>query len=272
MNATAGSDVRALLDWYLQAGVDEAVGEAPVNRFEAAPPARRPPKQPAPPPSRSVQVKREPAETRPRPASADESQALAEHIAAACDNLDDLADAIANFNGCNLKNTATNTVFADGNPAGRLMIVGEAPGADEDRQGKPFVGVSGQLLDRMMAAAGYRRADELYISNILPWRPPGNRKPTPVEVAICLPFIRRHIALKRPAVLMLAGGTSLSALMATELGITRMRGRWLTLGLGDFEVPVMPTYHPAFLLRQPARKAEAWRDILEVKARLAHAG
>ncbi|MEX1147907.1 MAG: uracil-DNA glycosylase, partial [Sphingomonadales bacterium] len=147
--------------------------------------------------------------------------------------------------------------------------IGEAPGADEDRQGLPFVGVSGQLLDRMLGAIGLDRS-KAYIANILPWRPPGNRKPTPQETSICLPFIRRHIALVKPRVLVFLGGTAAATLLDTNQGITRLRGRWSEyedLNEG-FTAPVMPTYHPAYLLRQPALKADAWRDFLEIRAKL----
>ena len=175
------------------------------------------------------------------------------------------------FEGCSLKHTAMNLVFGDGNPEARIMFIGEAPGADEDREGLPFVGVSGQLLDRMIGAIGLDRTSA-YITNILPWRPPGNRKPTTNEVTICVPFIRRHIELVNPRVLVLVGGTSASALLGRSEGITRLRGRWLMYRVdgpdGANEVPTMPIYHPAYLLRQSALKREAWRDMLTIQERL----
>ena len=175
------------------------------------------------------------------------------------------------FEGCSLKHTAMNLVFGDGNPEASVMFIGEAPGADEDRQGRPFVGVSGQLLDKMIAAIGLDRTSA-YITNILPWRPPGNRKPTTNEVTICLPFIRRHIELVAPRVLVLVGGTAASALLGRTEGITRLRGKWLIYHAGEEgggqEVPCMPLYHPAYLLRQPALKREAWCDILAIQERL----
>ena len=175
------------------------------------------------------------------------------------------------FEGCSLKHTAMNLVFGDGNPEASIMFIGEAPGADEDRQGRPFVGVSGQLLDKMIAAVGLDRTS-VYITNILPWRPPGNRKPTTNEVTICLPFIRRHIELVAPRVLVLVGGTAASALLGRTEGITKLRGKWLNYRPEEEddarEIPCMPLYHPAYLLRQPALKREAWRDILAIQERL----
>jgi DNA polymerase len=157
----------------------------------------------------------------------------------------------------------------DGNPAAPVMIIGEAPGADEDRIGRPFVGRSGQLLDRMLAAIGLDRTT-VQITNVIYWRPPGNRKPTSAEIAACLPFVLRHIALARPQVVVLAGGTAASALLPVSEGITRLRGRWFDLAVPglDAPVPTLPMFHPSFLLRAPERKREAWRDLLALKARL----
>jgi DNA polymerase len=171
------------------------------------------------------------------------------------------------FEGCALKDTATNLVFGDGNPKAPVMFIGEAPGADEDRQGLPFVGVSGQLLDRMLAAIGLDRGGA-YITNILPWRPPGNRKPTTAEITSCLPFIERHIALVAPRILVLVGGTAASTLLDRSEGITKLRGRWLNYRRPGLEIATMPMYHPAFLLRQSGLKREAWHDLLEIKNRL----
>ncbi|MGH6990397.1 MAG: uracil-DNA glycosylase, partial [Stellaceae bacterium] len=170
-----------------------------------------------------------------------------------------------------LKRTATHTVFSDGVAGAPLMIIGEAPGADEDRIGRPFVGRSGQLLDRMLATIGLSRATNTYITNILFWRPPGNRKPTGDEIAACLPFVWRHIALARPRLVMLSGGTATAALLDRREGITRLRGRWFDLEVPGLAAPVpaLATYHPSFLLRSPARKGEAWRDLLALETRLA---
>jgi DNA polymerase len=190
--------------------------------------------------------------------------------AAAADSLAALRDAVMAFDGCILKKTATNTVFADGVPDGGLMLVGEAPGADEDRLGRPFVGVSGQLLDRMLAAIGRSRETNAYITNTLFWRPPGNRKPTDNEIAICRPFVERHIALVRPRLLVLVGGTASAAMLPGSPGITRLRGQWLTLEVSGVPAPVqaIAMYHPSFLLRSPERKREAWADLLSIKSRL----
>ncbi len=199
--------------------------------------------------------------------------AAAAALAAGAETLGALRAAIATFDGSALRDTATSLVFADGNPASGVMLVGEAPGADEDREGLPFVGVSGQLLDRMLASAGLRRAEDVYVTNILPWRPPGNRTPTDAEIALFLPFVLRHIALARPRVLLLLGGTAAKALLRGRDGIMRMRGRWheLTLeGLGP--LPVLPTLHPAYLLRSPAAKREAWADLVMLRRRLDQAG
>jgi DNA polymerase len=212
---------------------------------------------------------------------ASEARAEAARLAGAAGTLDALREAIAAFEGLALKKTATNLVFCDGNPKARVMIVGEAPGADEDRLGRPFVGVSGQLLDRMLAAIGLSRAAEdpaqaVYISNILNWRPPGNRTPTPAEVELSLPFIERHIQLINPALLVFAGGVATKALFATDEGISRLRGRFrdykiLTPELaapGGAAVPALATYHPSYLLRTPGQKKSVWQDLLLLRRTL----
>jgi DNA polymerase len=191
----------------------------------------------------------------------------ATNIARQCTSLEDLKTALAKFEECALKKTAMNLVFADGNPDADLMIVGEAPGADEDRQGLPFVGLSGQLLDRMLAAIGLDR-ETAYISNILPWRPPGNRKPTGEEVEACLPFLKRHVELVRPKVLMLLGGTAAGNLLGTTTGITRLRGKWQDYQTERGAVAAMPTFHPAYLLRNPSLKQQSWRDLQAIRDRL----
>jgi DNA polymerase len=177
------------------------------------------------------------------------------------------------FEGCALKRTAKNTVFADGVVGSPVMIVGEAPGADEDRLGKPFVGVSGQLMDRMFEAIGMSRERDLYITNILFWRPPGNRTPTLAEQAICMAFTRRHIELAQPKVLVLAGGTAAKSVLDTTEGIMRLRGKWTSLGLDNGSaVPTLPTFHPAYLLRTPASKRQSWSDLLSVDKKLRELG
>jgi DNA polymerase len=203
---------------------------------------------------------------RPRPNAAAQTATATAQSAA---TLEDLRTALAGFEGCALKATATNLVFADGNPKARIMFVGEAPGADEDRLGKPFVGVSGQLLDRMLACIGLDRGS-VYIANILPWRPPGNRSPTAAEIAICLPFIERQIELVDPQILVLLGGTAAKTLLATSDGIVRTRGKWLSYASPGLPRPVaaLATYHPAYLLRSPAQKRDSWRDLLMIKNKL----
>lgn len=261
------------LEWQIAAGADEAIGEAAVDRFAIAPAASQVAgasandrsKAPKQPPQNTVAVA---TASGSAPLSEKAGALLAEERAAAANTLAELRAAIESFEECGLKRTAMNTVFCDGNPEAGLMLIGEAPGADEDRQGKPFVGASGKLLDRMMAALGLNREQDYYISNILPWRPPGNRKPTPVEQAMCLPFIRRHMEMVTPKLVILLGGVAASAILDTNQGITRLRGKWHELEIGEQQIPVMPTFHPAYLLRQPRSKREAWRDLLEIKARL----
>lgn len=252
-----------LLRWHVDMGADEAIGDKPVDRFKAetAPEPVRP--KTAPTVRRPVSVTV--ATALPSP---ENSEIAARECAAAATSLDELKAAIEAFNDCALKRTAMNTVFADGNPKADLMLIGEAPGANEDRQGKPFVGRSGQLLDRMMAAIGLNRAEDFYISNVIPWRPPGNRKPTPVEQAMCLPFIMKHIELVAPKVLVLLGGIPASSLLGTTEGITRIRGKWRDFEVGGNSIPAMPTFHPEYLLRQPHEKARAWRDLLEIRSRI----
>jgi len=217
-----------------------------------APPPAAPPMARAPVPLESPQL-------------VEDARALAE----SCRTLAELEAAIRGFEGCALKRTAKNTVFADGTPGAPVMIVGEAPGADEDRVGKPFVGVSGQLMDRMMGAIGLSRDGGFYITNILFWRPPGNRTPTTTEQGMCLAFTRRHIELARPKVLVLAGGVSVKAVLDTTEGITRLRGKWTTYPLGDgTQIPTLPTFHPAYLLRTPASKRQSWQDLLAIDKKL----
>jgi uracil-DNA glycosylase family 4 len=255
----------ALLRWYVEMGADEAIDAAPANRL--APP----PRPESAVPRASVPATRAVAAA-PPPAFAEslaEGAQSARLLAAEARTVAELEALIDAFDGCALKRTATNTVFADGNPAASLMIIGEAPGADEDRIGRPFVGRAGQLLDRMLAAIGLDRSGVL-ITNVIYWRPPGNRTPTPAEIASCLPFVLRHIALVRPKILVLAGGTAARALLPEGPGITRLRGRWFDLAVPglDRPVPTLPMFHPSFLLRAPERKREAWRDLLALRARL----
>jgi len=256
----------ALLKWYADMGADEGVDETPVKRIGAAPP---PPRAAKP---RPVAVP--PPRARPMVVPTGDPVTGARALAARCQTLDALRQAIEGFNGCPLKETARTTVFADGNPEAPVMFVGEAPGQEEDLQGRPFVGPAGKLLDKMLSAIGRDRSS-VYISNILNWRPPGNRTPTVQEAMMCLPFIRRHIHLVRPEVVVLLGGTAAKHLLDTSEGIMRLRGRWTQLMLDDFGehiVPALPTLHPAYLLRQPSHKRLAWQDFLALAARLAALG
>ncbi len=249
--------MRALLNWYVVAGVGEATDTEPRNRFQATP-SRKSVATPAPTAITSAPL-----------VTAREQSRETSEIAATSATLAELRAAIAAFDGCSLKRTATNTVIGDGDENAAVMVVGEAPGAEEDRQGLPFVGPAGQLLDRMLAAIGLERR-AVYISNILPWRPPGNRSPTTEEIALCQPLIERQIALVRPRVLILVGGISAKSLLNEKQGITRLRGTWrelTTAGLAD-PVATMATFHPAYLLRQPAAKREVWRDLLAVQKKL----
>ena len=243
-----------MLRWYLTAGVDEVIGEQPVDRYaQSAKPAAKAPVAQAGAPAAPQQ-----------PAAASSA-----HLAMAAANLAELKAAMESYEGCALKRTCQRTVFADGDPSARLMIVGEAPGADEDRLGLPFVGASGKLLDRMLTSIGLDRT-QAYITNVVPWRPPGNRKPEPAEVELCLPFIARHIELVAPAVLLLLGGASVSALLARTDSITRLRGGFVDYSSPRLArpIPAMPTFHPAYLLRTPLAKREVWRDLLLVRQKL----
>jgi uracil-DNA glycosylase len=261
-----------LLRWYVAMGADEAIAAAPLDRL-APPPSATPPQSASAPAANAAALV--PAVPRPLaapglgrdgPAAALSARGLAE----AATTLAELEAAVSAFEGCGLKRTATNTVFAEGVADAPLMVIGEAPGADEDRLGKPFVGRAGQMLDRMLAAIGFDRRRNAYITNVLFWRPPGNRKPTAEEIAACLPFVLRHIALLAPRAVMLSGGTATGALLGTVEGITRLRGRWFDLAIDGLPrpVPALATYHPSFLLRSPARKNEAWRDLLSLQSKL----
>lgn len=289
-------DLADLLAFYREAGVDEPLQEEAVNRFEA-------PARPSPPLEGEMAAKQQEevgkGDVRPKEAQEygrdtltpglrsdaplkgdgngraplavpDETQALrARELARSAATLAELRDILASFDGCNLRFTAKNLIFADGNPDGGIMFVGEAPGRDEDLAGLPFVGVSGQLLDRMLAAIGLDRS-RAYIANVIPWRPPGNRTPTPLETEICRPFIERQIELANPKVLVTLGNPSTKLLLNPKDGILRVRGSWREYRTaGGRAIAAMPTLHPAYLLRNPAHKRLAWRDFLEIKARLA---
>lgn len=195
------------------------------------------------------------------------TSAEAQALAAKANSLEELHRAIESFEGCPVKKTALKTVTYDGDPQADIMIIGEAPGAEEDRQGRPFVGPAGQLLDAMLRSIGRDRTSA-FITNVFYWRPPGNRTPTPQELALCLPFVRRHIDLIKPKAILCVGGVAAKTLLETDVGITRLRGHWSNMNSGAHTVPVLPTFHPAFLLRQPAQKAQAWEDLLAFQAHL----
>lgn len=258
-------EILAALDWYVAAGVDIAVGETAVDRFAQsaiapAPAARRPLPTAAPQPAQAT------APAAPAGPVENDPDAARE-LAASAQSLEQLRGMLETFEGCGLKLRATNLVFADGNPEADIMLVGEAPGREEDLQGKPFVGRSGQLLDRMLGAIGLDRT-RVYIANTVPWRPPGNRTPSPQEVAVCLPFLYRQIELVSPKVLVALGGASASTLFETDTGITRLRGQWRDLTIGGHTMRAVATLHPAYLLRQPAAKRLAWQDLLSIRTAL----
>ena len=290
MSLRSGSDIvpamsgdraiQALLDWYVLAGVDQAMDDAPRDRYREAAAATAAPaavaREPVPeavaPSSRPQPAASAPQEPAPPPApllAPGDATWSAHEIAAACTSLDQLVAAVRAFDGCALKRTATNTVIGDGNPAARLMIVGEAPGAEEDRQGLPFVGPAGRLLDRMLASIGLDRS-AVYITNMLPWRPPGNRSPTAEELAICQPFLERQIELIAPRILVLVGGIAAKALLGRREGITRLRGQWFPFSTPRLEgtIEATATFHPAYLLRTPSAKREVWRDLLAIEDKM----
>jgi DNA polymerase len=275
----------AALAWQIEAGADEAVADAGVDRFALPPP--RPVAAATPPPAVSAPAAARPTPPpTPRQAAAEaplraaaEVNATARALAEAANSLAELRAALDGFDGCPLKATATNLVFGAGVGGAAVMFVGEAPGRDEDREGEPFVGASGRLLDAMVRHIGLDRARNFYVANILPWRPPGNRPPTGAEIAVCLPFIERHIQLVAPKIVVFLGGTAAKTLLGSTEGITRLRGRWydywpqsLSAGADASPIPAMATLHPAYLLRQPAQKRNAWRDLLAISERLDAAG
>ncbi len=295
------------LAWLVDAGADDAIGEAPVDRFAAksnplleggskfaqqisrrgASPARTSDPSPKMPSAFSTPAPRPDAVARTpqgegkrslaniTPANvaplATDGFSSALEIAARCNSLPELKAALEAFDGSQLKKLATTTVFADGNPGSGVMFIGEAPGRDEDAAGLPFVGRAGKLLDRMMTAIGLDRSSA-YIINVMPWRPPDNRNPDPGEVAMCLPFMRRHIELAQPKILILLGAVSARHVLGLNDGIMKIRGRWLEYRVGTSMIPAMPTLHPAYLLRQPAHKKLAWRDLQAVADRLDELG
>ncbi len=268
---------RALLEWYGLAGVDAAVDDAPLEAW--SPPLAAVLDRPTERPTATVAssstgtpgLRMQPAAAGRRPALLVPEGRRVEHardIAARCDSLGELEEALAGFDGCTLKATAKQLCFADGNPNARLMLIGEAPGAEEDRLGKPFVGPSGRLLDRILAEIGIDRATA-WITNVIFWRPPGNRAPTTGEIAVCQPFLERQIELLAPRIILFVGGIAAKALLGRAEGVTKLRGRPFTYTSTDGrEIPCLVTFHPAYLLRQPLNKRFVWRDMLQLRARL----
>jgi uracil-DNA glycosylase len=277
---------RELIAFYLDAGVNALVGEEPINRMAediapqrlgvaAAPGAEnkaaRRGRAESPPAGANSSAAPQTPELHAAPPSPEAAVMAAREAARTATTLDELRTLLTAFEGCALRATATQLVFADGNPKSRVMFVGEAPGYDEDIAGRPFVGRSGKLLDLMMAAIGLDRTSS-YIANVVPWRPPGNRTPTPQETAICLPFIRRQIELADPDFLVCLGGPAMQTLLGIREGITRSRGRWFSYETGRREIRALATFHPAFLLRSPLQKRFAWRDFVALKKALAGGG
>jgi uracil-DNA glycosylase family 4 len=259
--------VQQLLAFYLEAGVDCALGDAPVDRLaepDSVPVAAAAPREIVPPQGLRENPAAIPAAPRADVALApDQAISSARDAARTAPSLEVLRQLLENFDGCALKHTATRLVFADGNPQARVMFVGEAPGRDEDIEGLPFVGRSGKLLDRMIAAIGLDRS-KAYIANVIPWRPPGNRTPTPQETQICLPFIRRQIELVNPDVLVTLGNPSTQTLLSTREGIMRTRGKWFDYDTGTRTIRAIATFHPAYLLRSPSYKRMTWQDLLAI--------
>lgn len=269
--------MRAALDWYSAMGVDLAIGEEPIDRFAMPATAQKALRDAgadnstdhknAAPISPVTGQTSTPAvaqgHSQPEVHNVDEAKQLAN----AATSLDSLRASMESFNGCPLKHRATNLVFADGNPEADIMLVGEAPGREEDMQGAPFVGQSGELLDRILGAIGLNR-EKVFIANTLPWRPPGNRNPTPAETAVCLPFLFRQVELVAPKIIVTMGGAASKTLLQSNAGILRLRGKWQDIEVGQHTCASIATLHPSYLLKQPAQKALVWRDMLRLKAKI----
>jgi len=277
MSGPEHSNVHEVLVFHEEAGVDIALEDTPVDRFKESvlhnetldltdvkitSPKSVPPRLPP------FKLDPQTSVTSIAPIPPDAAVMAAREMAKQAKTLDELRGMLARFDGCSLKATAKNLVFADGNPQAKVMFVGEAPGAEEDRDGLPFVGRSGKLLDRMLAAIGLDRTSA-YIANIVPWRPPGNRTPTPQETSICLPFIARQIELANPNILVCLGGPSVQTLLRTTDGITKIRGRWFDYDTGTRKIRALAAFHPAYLLRNPLAKRQSWRDFVALKKALA---
>lgn len=285
-------DPRQILAWYLDAGVDEAVGETPIDRFALAGEALAKRAEQAETMLKSAQVERDaqpaktsardrtaasfegPAPVKPRDTGVSEEQVKnAVALAGAAKSVDDLRSALEGFEGCPLKKNAMNLVFGDGNPAAKVVLIGDAPGADEDRKGVPFVGPAGELFDKMLASIGLDRSS-VFLANTVFWRPPGNRTPLAGEIAVCLPFVERLIELIDPAMLITVGGAATHELLAQQGNVSRLVGKWYTFETPRMSHPISATaiYHPEFLIKSPAMKRQAWQNLLMVRAKLDELG
>ena len=251
-----------LLEWHLDAGVDEIILDAPINHFIA----------PIETPKPEIRIQKPEIRHKETPLHHSPSLAVASarEIANSCNSIAQLEEAVRAFDGCALKKTATKTVFADGNPSASVMLIGEAPAADEDVHGIPFCGESGQLLDKMLAAIELNRAENIYLTNTIFWRPAGNRQPSAEEIAICLPFVEKHIALIAPKILILTGGVAVRALLKNDQAISRLRGKWYEYNNEYLPAPIKTAllYHPSYLLHQPQFKKQAWEDLKMIKAEM----
>ena len=280
LNTDFNANDAALLEWYLDMGVDTFIDEESINRYESfekeaaeAKIASTKKQRPSP---RSATTFSLPKKTIAEMAPSFDTKSETFEKICKTKTLQELKNLLEEFDACQLKKTATNLVFADGKEDADVMVIGEAPEAEEDRQGLPFVGESGKLLDKMLGAIGLSREENVYISNVVPWRPPGNRQPSTTEIALCLPFIEQHIALKKPKLLMFLGGTATKALLSKEQeviksGITKLRGKWFTYKptiIKGEEIPALIMYHPSYLLRSPQQKKWAWKDLLDFKDKL----
>lgn len=278
------NDVETLvsaLEWQVAMGADEAILADPLDRFAEVAERKAARSRQLEQVAQNAQNAQNSAQQNPprrppqpsvdAPLGAAEAAALGRDAVKNCKSLDELRAALEGFDGCALKNTATQLVFGDGNPKADIMVIGEAPGADEDRQGKPFVGVSGQLLDRMLSFISLTR-ENFYITNTVYWRPPGNRKPNDGEFAVCRPFVDKHIELVAPKLLLLVGDKSVRGLAGATSGITRSRGKWYDVSVGDRTIPAMASFHPAYLLRTSAAKRQAWQDLLAVQRKMVEMG
>jgi len=261
----SNDDPLALLAWHIAMGVDEAISEETINRFNTDIPLPAVPNQQGKPQKTQRPT---PVVARPAQATSGAGAEVARKTASACNTIGELKEALEGFDGGLLKRSAKNTVFADGVEGAPLMLIGDLPGSEEDHVGQPFVGDAGQLLDKMLAAISFSRAENAYLSNIVPWRPLGNSKPNSDILEMCKPFVERHIALAQPKVLVLMGGIATKTLLKTDDSISRQRGKWKKLTLYDTVFDVMPMLHPSYLLSQPLQKRSAWHDLLAIKEKL----